>query len=182
MADVVNPSVAETPILNTDIHAVLTVCCFTDVSSHTHIINNVGFQSLMDFGLLDSDKDVFEMVKHLAGHTEGAGHVHIGTIQVKKLQALCYWVCDHQKHGQPIDHNNWDKAAQATIEMMHIKQGWDTGNVSVSDLGKVGPDDFETYEMAFINLLAQTYGVNKESLKYIVHASVVPDDFADEDE
>jgi hypothetical protein len=36
--------------------------------------------------------------------------------------------------------------------------------------------------MAFINLLAQTYGVNKESLKYIVHASVVPDDFADEDE
>ncbi len=37
------------------------------------------------------------MVKHLGNHTVVAGHVNIGAIWVKKLQALCYWVCDQQK-------------------------------------------------------------------------------------
>jgi hypothetical protein len=91
----------------------------------THIINNEGFQLVVDFGLLDGEKDMFEMVRHLVGHTtDAAGHVYVGAILVKKLQVLCYWVRDHQKRGQAIDHNDWDEAAvQETIEMMHIKKG-----------------------------------------------------------
>jgi hypothetical protein len=54
--------VAVALILNADIHAVLTVCGFMDVGTHTWIINNEGFQSLMDFGVLDDDKDVLEML------------------------------------------------------------------------------------------------------------------------
>jgi hypothetical protein len=41
-------------------------------------------------------------------------------------------------------------------------------------------DDFETYEMAFINLLAQMYGSNKEILNHIVHPSIVLVAFIDE--
>ncbi len=67
-----------------------------------------------------------------------AGHVYVGTIQVKKLQAHCYWAHDCQKQGQVIDHNDWDEdMAQVTIKMMHIVQrGRDTGNILVQDLGK----------------------------------------------
>jgi hypothetical protein len=75
----------------------------------TQIVNNEGFKSLVDFGALDDDKDVLEMVKCLGSHMEAAGHVYVGTIQVKKVQALCYWVCDHLKFGQVIDHNDWDE-------------------------------------------------------------------------
>jgi hypothetical protein len=42
------------------------------------------------------------MVKRLGNRTVAAGHVNVGAIQVKKLQALCYWICDQQKHGQGI--------------------------------------------------------------------------------
>jgi hypothetical protein len=35
------------------------------------------------------------------------------------------------------------------------------------DLGKFNPNNFETHESAFINLLAQTYGVQGKNLKYI---------------
>jgi hypothetical protein len=38
------------------------------------------------------------MVKCFGNHTVAAGHVNVGAIQVKKLQALCYWVHDQQKH------------------------------------------------------------------------------------
>jgi hypothetical protein len=109
------------------------------------------------------------MVKRLGNCTVVAGRVNVGAIQLKKLQALCYWVCDQQKHGQGITQDDWDDhMVMATIKKMRIKKGQDTGNVLVMDLGKFNPDDFETHETAFINLLAQTYGAQGENLKYNV--------------
>jgi hypothetical protein len=148
----------------------------------TSIINNEGFQSIADFGVLE-DKDVFEMVKRLGNRTVAAGRVNVGAIQVKKLQALCYWVCDQQKHGQGITQDDWDNdTVMATIEKMRIEKGRDTGNVLVMDLGKFNPDHFETHETAFINLLAQMYGAQGENLKYIVRDVVIPAEFVDDAE
>jgi hypothetical protein len=70
----------------------------------------------------------------------------------------------------------------ATIEKMHIKKGQDTGNVLVMDLGKFNPNDFETHETAFINLLTQTYGVQGENLKYIMRDVIIPAEFVDDAE
>jgi hypothetical protein len=152
----------------------LAICGFANVVDRMSIINNEGFQSIVDFGILE-DKDVFEMVKRLGNHTVVAGHVNVGAIQVKKLQALCYWVCDQQKHGQGITQDDWDNdMVMVMIEKMHIKKGQDTGNVLVTDLGKFNHDDFKTHETAFINLLAQMYGAQGENLKYIVHDIVIP--------
>jgi hypothetical protein len=72
-------------VVHPDINAVLTVCGLVNVADRTLIINNEGFQPLVDFGILE-DWDVFEMVKCLGGHTMVAGHVNVGAIQVKKLQ------------------------------------------------------------------------------------------------
>jgi hypothetical protein len=177
---VVPPVVAPEVGVHPDIHAVLAICGFANVVDCTLIINNEGFQSIADFGVLE-DKDVFEMVKHLGNHTVVAGHVNVGAIQVKKLQALCYWVRDQQKHGQGITQDDWDdNTVMMMIEKMHIKKGRDTGNVSVMDLGKFNPDDFETHETAFINLLAQTYGAQGENLKYIMHDVISPAEFVND--
>jgi hypothetical protein len=48
-------------VAHADIHAVLAICGFANVVDRTSIINNEGFQSIADFGILE-DKDVFEMV------------------------------------------------------------------------------------------------------------------------
>jgi hypothetical protein len=66
------------------------------------------------------------------------------------------------------------------IKMLNIERESDTGNILVQDLGKFNPDEFETYEIAFMNLLAQMYRSNKESLKYVVHPSSVPFAFTNE--
>jgi hypothetical protein len=70
----------------------------------------------------------------------------------------------------------------ATIEKMSIKKGRDTGNVWVMDLGKFNPNDFETHEFVFINLLAQTYRAQGENLKYIVHDVIIPAEFVNDAE
>jgi hypothetical protein len=60
----------------TDIHSKIvmfsTVCGFANVADCTSIINNEGFQSTVDFGILE-DKDMFEMVKCLGGHSYNCG-------------------------------------------------------------------------------------------------------------
>jgi hypothetical protein len=120
---VVPPVVAPVVMVHPDIHAVLAICGFANVVDCMLIINSEGFQSIADFGILE-DKEVFEMVKHLGNCTVAAGHVNVGAIQVKKLQGLCYWVCDQQKHGQGITQDDWDDdTVMATIEKMHIKKG-----------------------------------------------------------
>jgi hypothetical protein len=180
---VVPPVVVPAVVAHPDIHAVLAICGFANVMDRTSIINNEGFQSIADFGVLE-DKDVFKMVKRLGNRTVAAGRVNVGAIQVKKLQALCYWVRDQQKHGQGITQDDWndDTVMAMIIEKMRIKKGRDTGNVLVMDLGKFNPDDFETHETAFINLLAQMYGAQGKNLKYIVHDVIIPAEFVDDAE
>jgi hypothetical protein len=176
----VPPVVAPAVVAHPDIHAVLAICGFANVVDCTSIINNEGFQSIADFGMLE-DKVVFEMVKRLGNRTVVAGPVNVKAIQVKKLHALCYWVRDQQKHGQGITQDDWDNdMVMAMIKKMRIKKGQDTGNVSVMDLGKFNPNDFKTHETAFINLLAQTYGVQGENLKYIVRDVIIPSEFVDD--
>jgi hypothetical protein len=49
---------------------------------------------------------------------------------------------------------------------------------SVSNLGKFDPDDLDAFEDAFLNLLAQSYGVLWEPLHYVVCPEVTPEAFA----
>jgi hypothetical protein len=63
---------------------------------------------------------------------------------------------------------------------MCIDKERDTGAISVSDLGKFDPEEFETGETAFVNLLSQTRGMQGESLKYVACEAVMPAVFADD--
>jgi hypothetical protein len=45
----VPPVVAPAVVAHPDIHAVLPVCGFANVADHTSIINNDGFQLIVDF-------------------------------------------------------------------------------------------------------------------------------------
>jgi hypothetical protein len=45
---------------------------------------------------------------------------------------------------------------------------------SITDLGKFDPDDFNLHEDAFLNLLAQSFGVLRKPLRYIMRPEVTP--------
>jgi hypothetical protein len=52
---------------------------------------------------------------------------------------------------------------------------------SVMTLAKFDPDDFfDAHEDAFLNLLAQSFGVLKEPLRYVVRSATMPTDFISE--
>jgi hypothetical protein len=62
------------------------------------------------------------------------------------------------------------------------KERADKEPASVTVLGKFDPDDFDTHEDAFLNLMSQTFGVLEEPLRYIVRPATTPTAFGTSDE
>ncbi len=119
------------------------------------------------------------MAKRLASRTQAEGRVYLVTVVVKQLQTLVWWVHDHQKQGLPVNMADFDvPAMNQAAEMKSLKRDMAEKEPSVSDLGKFDPDDFDAFEDAFLNLLAQSYGVIREPLHYVVRPEVVPEVFA----
>jgi hypothetical protein len=78
-----------------------------------------------------------------------------------------------------LNANEFTVATMASVaEMKTLRHEMMDSKPSVKDLGKFNPDDFDAHQDAFLNLLAQSYGVLKEPLRYIVRSDTVPDAFS----
>lgn len=166
-----------------ELNMVFETCGITDAGMRVNIINREGFQSLADLGVLETDTDVSDMAKRLASRTQAEGRVYLGTVVVKRLQTLVWWVRDHQKRGLPVNAADFSvQAMNEAAEMKSLKRDMAEKEPSVSDLGKFDPDDFDAYEDAFMNLLAQSFGVIHEPLRYVVRPEAVPETFATTEE
>ena len=88
---------------------------------HTNIINHEGFMQLADLGVLETDTDVTKMVKRMTSRTQAEGRVLLGTVVIKHLQTLVWWVRDHQKRGLPLEAADFDmEAMNKAAEMKNL--------------------------------------------------------------
>ena len=92
------------------IHTVLAVCGVVDPDNRNLICTGDGLTPITEFGVFDSDCDVVDMVKRLSSRTINNGLVNIGTIHIKKIQALVWWINDRQKFGQDLDPTKFNQA------------------------------------------------------------------------
>jgi hypothetical protein len=133
--------------------------------------------------VMEGDKDVLEMAKRMANRTVNDGRVVLGTVQIKRLQALVWWIRDHQRRGMAVVAGDFDVATMyGAMTSKSIEKERGGTDASIKDLAKFDPDDFDIHEDAFLNLLAQTTGTVKESLRYIVREQVAPAAFIDDRE
>ena len=70
-----------------EIHDVLQVCGISECVACTRLIDNEGFNSREDFGVMDGDTDMLEMAKRLDSRAV-ATRVNLGMVQIKGLRAL----------------------------------------------------------------------------------------------
>ena len=77
------------------IHTVLSVCGVVDSDNRNLIRTGKGLTLIADFGVSDSDRDVVDMSKRLSSRTINDGRVNIGTVHIKNIQALFWWINDH---------------------------------------------------------------------------------------
>jgi hypothetical protein len=164
-----------------DLDTILKMCGIGAQATRTQLIANKGFTSLADLGVMEGNKDVIEMAKPMSSCTAGEGRINLGTAQIKRLQALIWWVRDNQKRGVDLVAAGLT-VAEMNEAMIHksIEKECGSKEASIKDSSKFDPDDFDIHEDAFLNLLAQISGSQKESLCYVVRAEVAPTDFVDD--
>jgi hypothetical protein len=69
--------------------------------------NIEGLDSLAAFAMTSGDTDVTEMVMGMASRPTAAGRVILGTMQIKRIQALVRWVEDYDKRGLVPEPDIW---------------------------------------------------------------------------
>ena len=117
-----------------NLQAVFAVCGITAEVTCTRVIMNEVFTSPEDLSVLESNAEVTEMVKHLASCTAADGHAVLRTVQIKKIQALVWWVCDEIKHGQALTTADWDApAVNMAMECKCVNKECESADVGVKD-------------------------------------------------
>ena len=166
-----------------ELNAVFAMCGIADGATRANIIAQEGFTQLGDLGVLEMDSNITEMAKRMASRTQAEGRVLLGTVVIKRLQTLVWWVRDRQKRGLALVAAEFDAATMnQASEMKALRRELADKDPSVTDLGKFDPDDFDAHEDAFLNLLAQSYGVLREPLRYIVRPDTAPETFTTNEE
>ena len=166
--------VGDVGLLMNPVHAALEVCGIGAAAARNVFIQVEGIDSLEAFGALSGDADVTEMAKRMASRTVNAGRVILGTMQIKKIQALVFWVKDHEKRQVDIDPGMWDaNELRATLARKEAEHNFEKIDIDIVDPGKCQTDfGWDAWQIAFMNKLNATMGAAKVPLAYVVRAEI----------
>ena len=174
--------VAEDPI-----HAVFRTCGVGLLAARMTFVNVEGLDSLSAFTQLNGDTDVTEMAKRMASRPAASGRVILGTMQIKRLQALVYWVKDYDKRGLVAQPELWDNEAMVeAMERKEAEHNYGKIDVGTIDPGKCRTDHgWDNWQIAFANKLNATLGAAKVPIDYVIRPEREDSDdelFYDDDE
>jgi hypothetical protein len=173
------------PIVVNPIHGVLQVCGINALASRDVFIFTEGLDSMEAFALLSGDGDVTEMAKRMSSRSVNAGRVILGTMHIKRIQALVFWVKDLAKRGITPDPDEWDvDEMMKAMERKEADLNFDKVEVDLIDPGKCQTDfGWDAWQIAFMNKLSATMGAAKVPLSYVVRRDIdLSYVFEDEDE
>jgi hypothetical protein len=162
------------PIPPNPIHGVLQVCGINAAASRDVFILTEGLDTMELFALLSGDTDVTEMAKRMASRSVNGGRVILGTMHIKKIQALVFWVKDLANRGITPDPDEWDVDEMAkAMEMKEASVNFDKIDIDLIDPGKCQTDfGWDAWQIAFLNKLSATMGAAKAPLSYVVRPDI----------
>jgi hypothetical protein len=162
------------PIPPNPIHGVLQVCGINAAASRDVFILTEGLETMEWFAFLSGDTDVTKMAKRMATRSVNGGRVILGTMHIKRIQALVFWVKDLARRGITPDPDEWDAEEMAkAMEMKEASANFDKIDVDLIDPGKCQTNFvWDAWQIAFLNKLSATMGAAKVPLSYVVRPNV----------
>ena len=137
--------------------------------------NRDGFQTVADFAQM-TDKDIREMAVAMGARTQNQQGFKLGALQLKRVRALAHWARERAKRQLPIPDDMFNAALLAeAIEELNLGV---TEEAEVKKPPKLHPDDWDTWEPAFINYLKSLKGADNTPLAYVIRdANLTAADF-----
>ena len=106
-------------------------------------------------------------------------------MQIKKIQALVYWVKDHHRRDLEVEPDMWteDEVTNHAIQRKKAEQNFEKIDVDLIDPGKCQTDfGWDTWRIAFMNKLNATLGAAKVPVAYVVLTDVDDNYIFEDDE
>jgi hypothetical protein len=187
MADAADPvlnKIEFVPPAVNPVHNVLSLCSVTTAASRQIFIDIEGLDTIDVFANLKGDSDVTERAKRMASRGAAVGRVILGTMQIKKIQALVYWVKDHHRRNLDVDPDMWtEEEVIETIQRKEAEHNFEKVDVDLIDPGRCQPDaGWDAWQIASLNKLSATMGAAKVPVAYVVRADVDGSYVFDEEE
>jgi hypothetical protein len=166
------------------VHRVLEICGVSLATARDVFIEVEGLNTIEAFGALSGDADVTEMAKRMASRTANAGRVILGTMQIKRIQALVFWVKDHERRQMDIEPNAWnEEELRATLARKEADQNFEKLDIDIVDPGKCQTDfGWDAWQIAFTNKLSASMGAAKVPLAYVIRNDIAGDYEYEDDE
>ena len=160
---------AENPI-----HQVLRTFGVTTLAARMTFINVKGLDELSAFAQLSGDADVTEMAKRMASRPSTVGRVILGTMHIKRIQALVFWVKDHDKHCLIAEAELWNTdAMEEAMERKEAEHNYSKVDIAGIDPGKCRVDHgWDNWQIAFENKLNATLGAAKVPINYVIRIPI----------
>jgi hypothetical protein len=120
---------------------------------------------------MNGDPNVTEMAKQMASRPNAAaGRVILGTMQITRLQALVYWVKDHDKCSLQAVPEMWTQEVMlAAMAQKESEHNLDKVDINIIDPGKCQTDaGWDNWQIGFVNKLSTIMGAKKVPIDYIV--------------
>ena len=110
------------------------------------------------------------MAKRMAARPSAAGRAILGTMHIKRLQALVYWVKDQNRQGITADPNSWDENAMVeSMEHKEAEYNFDKIDVASIDPGKCCTDHgWDNWQIAIENKVNATLGAARAPIDYYI--------------
>ena len=167
-----------------DVHQCLEWIGFGDVQHHNAIIDEGGFDRLMDF--YDINKtDIRDMAESFSKRSPAANCIIFGMRRIKWLISMMHWAQDHQQCSEDPDLDdiaNADKFKEALLVSAQRASLRKTDAEQVDTISKAAdPGKFKDkkkwpdWEPAFMNYLSTIPGVRGVPLSYVVRENDAPD-------
>ena len=104
------------------------------------MIDNTAFNSLNDFGIIDRDMYVLVRAKSLASRAITTC-VKLGTVQIKGLQDIFWWIHDHQTPNQLLIDTKFGQVARRAAKTgKRMEKERAETDTNVSGIGKFKAD------------------------------------------
>ncbi len=171
--DAVDPVFDEVVFANpvpNPVQDVLNLCGVTVPATRQIIIDSEGLDTIDAFANLNGDSNVTEMAKRMASRTAAFGRVILGTMKIKKIQALVYWVKDHHRRNLDVEPEMWTEGEMFdTIQCKEAEHSFEKVDVDLIDPGRCQTDaGWDAWQIAFMNKLSATMGAAKVPVVYVV--------------
>ena len=144
--------------------------CGLDAAQRGAIVAE-GFTTLSEFGRM-RNKDLAQMVRRITSLPVARGGVRIGQVQLRKMEALVYWVKDRRRRSQDLVVEDF---TEATLEDCLDKMDLEERESEEADAAKaVSPGKLQSgtgwvqWEIAFVNYLSGIKGIAGIPLNYVV--------------